>query len=41
MVDEEAFLLLNEETVEEMVHAVGPRVKLLKKLQKIQVYYQN
>lgn len=38
MVDEEAFVLLDEETLKEMVKAVGPRVKLLKKLKEMQVY---
>ena len=37
MVDEEAFVLLDEETLKEMVNAVGQLVKLLKKLREMQV----
>ncbi|XP_028392503.1 uncharacterized protein LOC114517060 isoform X2 [Dendronephthya gigantea] len=33
MIDQESLLLLNEETVKEMVSAIGPRQKLLYKLQ--------
>ena len=33
-----SFYLLNEDTVKEMVSAVGPRQKLLKKLQEEKVY---
>ena len=37
MIDEESFLLLNEETLKEMQIPVGPRLKILKKLQELQV----
>jgi hypothetical protein len=37
MIDQEAFLLLNEETLKEMISAVGPRIKLLKNLRELQV----
>ena len=37
MIDQEAFLLLNEETLKEMISAIGPRIKLQRKLQELQV----
>ena len=37
MIDKEAFLLLNEEALKEMISAVGPRLKLQKKLRELQV----
>ena len=44
MIDQEAFQLLDEDTLKEMIPAVGPRVKLLKKIKELQVklvkYYQ-
>ena len=39
--DQEAFLLLNEEALKEMVPAVGPRLKLQKKLRELQVSEWN
>jgi hypothetical protein len=38
MIDKEALELLDEESVKEMVVAVGPRRKLLKKLEEEKVY---
>lgn len=40
MIDEEAFLLLEEEALKEMISAVGPRIKLQKKLRELQVILQ-
>lgn len=40
MIDEEAFSLLEEETLKEMISAVGPRIKLQKKLRELQVISQ-
>ena len=37
MIDEESFLLLNEETLKEIQTPVGPRLKILKKLRELQV----
>jgi hypothetical protein len=37
MIDEESFLLLNEGSLKEMEIPVGPRLKLQKKLQELQV----
>ena len=40
MIDEEAFLLLEEEALKEMISAVGPRIKLQKKIRELQVILQ-
>ena len=37
MVDQETFLLLNVEALKEMISAVGPGIKLPKKLRELQV----
>jgi hypothetical protein len=37
MIDEEAFLLLNQDALKEMEIPVGPRIKLQKKLKEFQV----
>ena len=39
MIDEDSFLLTNEETSKEMQTPVGPRLKILKKLQELQFRY--
>ena len=38
MIDEEAFLLLEESALKEMISAVGPRLKFQRKLQQLQVH---
>lgn len=37
MVDEEVFVLLDESSLKEMILADGPRIKLQRKLQELQV----
>lgn len=37
MIDQEAFLLLNDESLKEIISALGPRIKLQKKLRELQV----
>ena len=39
MIDQESFLLLNDEALKEMISAVGPRIKLQKKLRELQVSF--
>lgn len=39
MIDEEAFMLLNESVLKEMNLPVGQRIKLQKKLQELQVFF--
>ena len=38
MIDEEAFMLLDEASLKEMVPAVGPRKKFMKKLEEEKVF---
>lgn len=37
MIDEESFLLLNEETLKEMRIPIGPRLKIQRKLQELRL----
>jgi hypothetical protein len=41
MIDQEPFLLLNEEALKEIVPAVGQRLALQKKLRELQVSERN